>query len=542
MTVEAVHRFAYRQGPGKSLFGGPIEIDDAAATTALLPPLAARGGLGAPLPHGTSELLGGADHPHGRVGAHDPEDRAGHLLLAAFGLQRREPSNRFNDHRPVASVRSKFPVHALTLSRHGAAYLDPYRHALVDLDVPYAALPTPRGDLDVVLAARYTDLPTPYGRLRAALGDLETGINLRSLLVAAELFGARAELLLDSSEAAACARMVRATGPGRWSAPVRVALRDVVPPAGGCPLPGGAAGPGAYGALDALLADASAHPSLDEADEVAGHRLTAPAPRPEARAPGTRTGAVGVGGTGHATGGDGTFPGGGPIACGIPGAPAGADAAAGRRDGTGGPPAPRWDRVLWNRTAGRVPGRLSGFSGRPTRLPEEALREAVAWTRVPPPAEALVEVGRRVRLLVALQGVGDRHTGYHEVVDGEVRSVRREPRVMALLQEAFGYPMSPGTDCGLRHASMAWTFAVDVRALLDDLGPVAWSLLNLWCGWTAHGLQLAAAARGLYARPARSYDEFRVQRLAGLDRRTVPVFMTVCGRSRFAEPMLDLRT
>ncbi|MBN0048021.1 hypothetical protein JS756_28705 [Streptomyces actuosus] len=519
MTVEAVHRFAYRQGPGKALFGGPIEIDDTVPTTALLPPAAARGGLGAPLPYGTVDLLNGAVHPHGRIGA--AADRAGHLLLAAFGLQRREPSNRFNDHRPVASVRSKFPVHALTLSRHGAAYLDPYRHALVDLAVPYTALPVPRGDLDVVLAARYTDLPTPYGRLRAALGDLETGINVRSLLVAAELFGVRAELVLDAADAAACARMVRATGPGRWSAPVRVALRDVEPPAGGIPLPGGATGPGAYAALDGLLSDSSGHPSLDEADEVAGYRLTASAPPSAAQAPADADGAA--------------------QAAARP-TPAVPGPLPGGTDGTAARPGPTWDRVLWNRTAGRVPGRLSGFSGRPTRLPEEALEEAVAWARVPAPTDTLAEVGRRVRLLVALQGVGGREPGYYEVADGDVRPVRHDPQVMVLLQEAFGYPMSPGTDCGLRHASMVWTCAVDVRALLDDLGPVAWSLLNLWCGWTAHGLQLAAAARGLYARPARSYDEFRVQRLAGLPRRTVPVFITVCGRSRFAEPMLDLRT
>ncbi|MFJ9522860.1 hypothetical protein ACIRPK_32015 [Kitasatospora sp. NPDC101801] len=499
MTVTDVRRFAYRQGPGKGLFGGAIEIDDSAPTTAALPPTAARGSTGHPLPHGTVDLLAAAPYPHGRTGA-AAGDRAGHLLLTAFGLQRREPSNRFNDHRVVASVRSKFPVHVLTVSDGGAAYLDLYRHALVDLDLPDSEVPAPLGDLDVLLAARYTDLPTPYGRLRCALGDLETGINLRSLLVAAQLAGVPARLSLDGEDSATAARLIGAADPGRWSAPVRVALSGLTAPAGGQPLPGAPSDPAVFAAADRLLAAESGHPSLTEAEQVNGHRFAARYPL---AAP----------------------------ALGIPAATA--DSA---------PPGTGWDGVFWNRSAGRVPDRLSGFSGRPVRLPESAVQEFLAWAAVPAPSPELAEIGRRVRLLVALQNVGDRPTGYYEASPDGLRPVRENPTVMTSLQAAFGYPVSPGTDCGLRHASMVWTYVVDVPELLADLGPAAWSLLQLWCGWTAHGLELAAAALGLYARPARSYDEFRVQRLAGLSRRTVPVFMTVCGRSRFAEPMLDLRT
>ncbi len=500
MTDTAVRRFAYRQGPGKGLFGGSIEIDDSAPTTALLPPAGARGSTGHPLPYGTVDLLRAAPYPHGRTGAAAPGDTAGHVLLTAFGLQRREPSNRFNDHRVVASVRSKFPVHVFTVSGGGAGYLDLHRHALVDLDVPAADVPAPLGELDVVLAARYTDLPTPYGRLRCALGDLETGINIRSLLVAAQLSGVRARLALDGEGAAASARMIRAAGAGRWSVPARVALSGLAAPAGGKRLPGAGPGGAAFEEPDRLLAAESGHPSLDEAEQINGHRF-----------------AAGV-----------------PIAPPAPGIPAATAGAA--------PPATRWDGVLWNRTAGRVPGRLSGFSGRPVHLPEAAVDEFLAWAAVPAPSPELAEIGRRVRLLVALQNIGDRPAGYYEAAPDGLRPVRQDPAVMPALQAAFGYPISPGTDCGLRHASMVWTYAVDVHALLADLGPEAWSLLQLWCGWTAHGLEMAASALGLYARPARSYDEFRVQRLAALPRRTVPVFMTVCGRSRFAEPMLDLRT
>ncbi|MFJ5230366.1 hypothetical protein ACIQBJ_10770 [Kitasatospora sp. NPDC088391] len=497
MTDIGVRRFAYRQGPGKGLFGGAIDIDDSVPTTAALPPTAARGATGRPLPHGTADLLRAAPYPHGRIGA-AAGDRTGHVLLTAFGLQRREPSNRFNDHRVVASVRSKFPVHAFTVSAAGAGYLDLYRHAVVDLALPAAEVPAPLGDLDVVLAARYTDLPTPYGQLRCALGGLETGINVRSLLVAAQLAGVPARLSLDGEDAAACARMIRAAGPGRWSAPVRVALSDPAVPGGGAPLPGGAAA--GFEALDGLLDAESGHPSLDEAALIDAHRFAARYP----------------------------------TAAPAPGIPDATAAAA--------PPGTGWDEVFWNRSAGRVPNRLSGFSGRPVRLPEAAATEFLAWSRVPAPSPELAEIGRRVRLLVALQDVGDRATGYYEATPDGLRPVREDPTVMTSLQAAFGYPISPGTDCGLRHASMVWTYAVDVAALIDDLGPAAWPLLQIWCGWTAHGLELAAAALGLYARPARSYDEFRVQRLADLPRRTVPVFMTVCGRSRFAEPMLDLRT
>jgi hypothetical protein len=113
---------------------------------------------------------------------------------------------------------------------------------------------------------------------------------------------------------------------------------------------------------------------------------------------------------------------------------------------------------------------------------------------------------------------------------------------MAALQPGFGQQPSPNTDSGMRHAAMVWVHSVDVGALLDDFGPSALGLLQLCLGWSVHGLCLAAAAHGLVARPARSFVEYHVQPLFGLRREETPVFMTVCGTSRFTEPMLDLRT
>jgi hypothetical protein len=87
-----------------------------------------------------------------------------------------------------------------------------------------------------------------------------------------------------------------------------------------------------------------------------------------------------------------------------------------------------------------------------------------------------------------------------------------------------------------------WVFSADIDEVLDDFGPAGWPLLQLWCGWAAHGLCTAAAAYGLFARPARSFDEFRMQHAMGLPGEVLPVFSVTCGRARFAEPMLDLRT
>ncbi|MFD0574083.1 hypothetical protein ACFQ0T_38805 [Kitasatospora gansuensis] len=140
LTPADVRRFAFRQGPGKAHLGEQHLVDDSAPTTSALPPGWARSATGVPLSLGTHELLAATPYPGpcgpGTVAALEPRDLLGHLLTTAFGLQRREPSHRYADHRSVASGRAKFPVHAFLAQGSAVRYLDVYRHALVDVTPP----------------------------------------------------------------------------------------------------------------------------------------------------------------------------------------------------------------------------------------------------------------------------------------------------------------------------------------------------------------------------------------------------------------------
>ncbi|MEV7119765.1 hypothetical protein [Kitasatospora griseola] len=512
MTTTDVRLFAHRQGALRVVLAEPIQGDRNAPTTATLTPTAARGAKGRPLPAGTHRLLADAPYPQplrpAARSAVPPGDLLGHLLVAAVGLQRREPSNRFNDHRSVASVRSKFPVHVFVLAPDGSfAYLDLYRHALVDLpdtvaaDGELAGLLPAQGDVTVLLAARFTDLPALYDRLRCPLGLLELGINLRALHLAADLLGARARLRLDGAVTAAGARLLAGTGPGAWSLPLVVTLEGVGP------LPSSRLLPGAAGSglpqddtERALLRQGADDDLLLEAAEV-----TAPLA-------GLSCAEV-----------DPT--------CGVPELPAAGP----------GTVRPSWAETLWNRTAGRVPAAVTGFSARPTVLGEDCLADMLAWLGGPAPGPLLAEVGRRVRTTVALQRLAGLPTGRYTVVAGRLESEQTDPGMLRTLQGAFGYPLGPTTDSGLRHANAVWVFSADLDRILDEFGPAGWSLLQLWCGWASHGLATAAAAHGLFARPVRSFEEFRLQHTMDLPREMLPLFSVICGRSRFAEPMLDLR-
>ncbi|MFD0574062.1 hypothetical protein ACFQ0T_38695 [Kitasatospora gansuensis] len=349
----------------------------------------------------------------------------------------------------------------------------------------------------MVLAYRHTDLPTPYGVLRCALADLEVGINLRSLLTTAELFGLRASVQVSGPEVAQAAALVAATGPGSWSAPVLVTLHEVgpLPPAPLEPVGGGALD----AELDALLDMETGHPSLAETAAAVAPRLTAPAT---------------AAGPGRA----------------LPDLPRpGAEKA--DQD---------WARVWWNRSAGRVPHPLSGFSARPVTRGEDCLRDLLAWAAAPAPA-ALREVAARVRVTVVSQRLAGLPTGRYGFTDGVLRPAEADPELPRRLEALFGYPLTPANDCGVRHATAVWVFSTDLRALIEDLGPAAWGLLQVWCGWVSHGLTLGAAAHGLFARPARSFDEHRLADLLRLPEAESPVFLTACGATRYAEPMLDLR-
>ncbi|AUG81643.1 hypothetical protein CFP65_7036 [Kitasatospora sp. MMS16-BH015] len=495
-----VRRFAFRQGPGKGHLGEQNLVDDGAPTTSALPPRWARSDSGRPLPLGTHELLAGLPYPAPGRAAATP-DPLGHLLVTAFGLQRREPSHRYADHRSVASGRAKFPVHAFLAQGPSVRYLDVYRHALVDLAPPGGApAPAAAEGASVLLAARYSDLPAAYGRMRYAVTEVELGVNLRSLCVAADLFGVPARLDLDGRSTAAAEAVVRSAGPGTWSAPLAVRLDLPDGPAASTALPG-----------PSLDGPDRRDPLLETADESVRDAVAVSAQR-------------------HGL----------PQTLSVPahGLPAAGPEAAAGSPATG----PDWARVLWDRSAGRAPDQLYGFAMRPAAVGEDTLADLLAWATQPPPDRLLARVAARVRLSVAVQRVGGLAPGVHRFEAGGLTLHRRQPRIMAELQPGFAQQPSPNTDSGMRHAALVWVHSVDVDALLDEFGPAALGLLQLHLGWSVHGLCLGAAAHRLVARPARSFVEYHLQPLLGLGRKETPVFMTVCGTSRFTEPMLDLRT
>jgi hypothetical protein len=202
-----------------------------------------------------------------------------------------------------------------------------------------------------------------------------------------------------------------------------------------------------------------------------------------------------------------------------------------------------WSDVLWRRSAGRVSGGRYGFALRPAPVPRGTLDSLLAWAAVPAPDVALTAVGRQVRTTLVLKAIEGLADGVYRLGgDGRAELLRADARTLARLEPGFARPSSPTTDIGLRHAAVFWVHSVATGRLLDEFGPGGLALLNLWCGWTIHGLCLAAAAAGLIARPARSYDEHHIQPLLGLEGEEFPVFTTVCGTPRFTSPMLDLRS
>ncbi|WP_037914264.1 hypothetical protein [Actinacidiphila yeochonensis] len=274
--------FSYRQGPGKRLLGEQRAIDDAAPTTAHLPPPEATGSTGTPLPGDLYDLLAGTAFP---APLRHPADPLGAALATAFGLQRREPDHQFPDHRGTASGRARHPVHALLGGPGIRRYLDPYRQALVDLaaapgDGPGArpgdpsAGPAADAAADdrtrLVLAARYSDLPAAYGSLRFAVCEAELGVNLRAWAVAGQAFGVPGRLEADTAPAE---RLLAAAGAGRWSAPLSVAL-TAHRPAPGRPLPGPPRAP--------APPTAPGSPPPTPVPRTAGHSAAAaPASRPD---------------------------------------------------------------------------------------------------------------------------------------------------------------------------------------------------------------------------------------------------------------------
>jgi hypothetical protein len=496
--VDEVMRYAFRQGPGRDFMVSPEPSERPVTSTfATLPGTVATDRM-CRLVWGTVDLLEGIAYPEtGSAPDLSIDDRLQHSLIMAFGLQHREPSNLFNDHRSCASVRSKFPVHAFVYTEDRAWLLDVYRHGLLPVGKICPLFPTDEA-VHLALAGRYTHLPSPYGRLRGPLTELEMGISLRSLWVALEVLGLTGELRLpgpdDGTRLMARLGLDRA---GKWSVPLSVAVNSKTPIPPARPAP-----------RDRPDGGDDDDPTLKET--VAVNRMSldvAAANEAEASRGGARAVPSGISSGGLS-----------------------------------------WSEVLWQRSAGRMPRGMAGFSGRRHTITKAVVTDAVAWLCLPPPTPLLDQIARRITVTACLQDAAGFATGQYCLVLGtdaapaRLHLVRADPGLPARLEECYGHGTGPTVGCAVHQANMVWLLSIDVAALIDAIGPGGWTLAQYACGWMAHGLCLTAAAHGLYARPNRAFDEILLQPVVGLAPGEMVLLSIVSGMGRFAEPILDLRS
>lgn len=494
-SAEDVLRYAFSQAPGRD-FVAPLGPPGRPLTTTFgcrrdrVPE-------GRALPWGTADLLADARYPQpcGDCSL-SPAERLHHALVAAFGLQRQEPSNLFNDHRSCASVRSRFPVHAFVHTDEEAWIVDPYRHCLVPVGQP--SPPEAAGsETSVALAGRYTHLPSLYGRLRGPLVELELGISLRSLFTTLELFGLGGHLWLPGPGTAQLMDRLALAPAQQWSAPLTVTVDRSTDPW----TPDGDA------STTASVAGTDDDPTLDEVVAV------------------NRTSLVGPGTTAaETTHGPATaLPGGD---CGV---------------------VLDWGEVMWRRSSGRMPRRLPGVSGRPQVVAATAVSDAVGWLDCPPPTPLLREVAEQVTVSACVAHVNELATGWYRLerrphAPARLALVDADPALPARLEACYGHGLGPEVGCAVRHANLIWMMTADVPSLIEAAGPGGWTLAQYVCGWMAHGLCLAAAAHGMYARPNRAFDEILLHPVVGTRPGEIVLLSVVSGVGRFLEPMLDLRT
>ncbi|MFJ6101808.1 hypothetical protein ACIQHY_12505 [Streptomyces sp. NPDC092359] len=423
------------------------------------------------------------------------EVRLGRALVTAFGPQRREPENPYNDHRPYASPRCLFPVHAFVDGGADQPWrlLEPDRHALTG---------TPEGPAgNIVLTGRYTSVPAAYQWFRGSLVALELGFTLRALTLGLELFDVPARLRLPGPDAHALLPALGLDDPWAWSLPLVVEVEVEVD------------GAGAGAALPPIPAPPPRTPSLPT-DPPGDLTRTDPALAELIHVNRAQTyGSPPV-----------------PLTTAVP-------AGLGPSETV-----PDWAELLWRRHSGRMPRALHGMTGRRSAVPAEVLDSAARWLSVPPPGPELAAVFDLLKVTAAVRGVEGSTDGVHRLRDGTAHLLRAAPDVPALLEERYGYGVSPVNGCGIRHAPLTVFLSVRVRELFERLGTPGWGAVQHAAGWAAHGLCLSAAASGLFARPVRAFQEIPTQRVLGLDPDEMIVLSVVVGVPQdTGGALLDLR-
>ncbi|MFF5571433.1 nitroreductase family protein [Streptomyces luteogriseus] len=444
------------------------------------------------LPPGTTARLSALPYPHVPApGGPASADALAHALTTTFAPLRREPENPYNEHRPYASPRCLFPVHAFVGDGGAWRLLEPTRHTLTG---PGTGTPT-----RIALTGRYTAIPSAYQWFRGSLVAIETGMVLRALSLGLELFGTPASLTPPTADGPELLRELGVEQTWEWSLPWLVELDEphgtghVTTSFKETPVPDG----------DPSLTDVV---RIDRAQgrvpRGAGNCATSP-PQPA------------------------------PVTTAVP------------PTLPNSPHTPTWSDLLWHRHSGRMPRALHGMDSAKclTPLPTRTLTTALAWLGVPPPHPMLAAAFDAVTVTAVVQHIDGHTPGIHRVHDGTAHLLRQDPTAPAGLEANYGYGLTPVNGCGIANAPLTVFFSVRPRELFARFGPAGWSAAQHACGWAVHGLCLAAAAEGLFARPVRAFKEIQTKEVIGLGEDETIVLSAVVGVPReTGGAVLDLRT
>jgi hypothetical protein len=332
----------------------------------------------------------------------------------------------------------------------------------------------------VVLAGRYSLIPRAYKWFRGSIVGLELGIALRALGVALELFGLSGQVSLPGASDVDLLDELGLRPGSDWSLPLVVSFGPAARRSGPA---GGVSGPLYGGDVHADVLRINRGQDFREAP-----------------------------------------------------APLGAAIPAGVSGSTS------WAELLWQRNSGLMPRGLHGMSARRRRLPTAALTDAARWATLPPPTGTLRAVAEAMTVTAVVQDIDGHPDGVHRVRAGAAEHVAGGAGLPARLEAEYGYPLTPDSGCDIRHAAMVWFFSVRPRELVERFGPGGWTAAQYVAGWQVHGLSLAAAGSGLFARPVRAFNEIPAQRILGLGPDEMVVLSAVTGTPRTPSGvLLDIR-